>query len=94
ERLRDTNFEDVAMSYGFGGGLQIRVYRSSGINDQGEETVPASFYINLQGRYMLGREAEYLQSGSIQISNGDVTYDVSRSETDLLYFKLGLHIGF
>ena len=94
ERLRDTNFEDVAMSYGFGGGLQIRVYESSGINEQGEETAPATFYINLQGRYMMGREAEYLQSGSIQITNGDVFFDVSRSETDLLYFKLGLHIGF
>ncbi len=94
ERLRDTNFEDVAMSYGIGGGLQLRLYRSSGINEEGEETTPATFYINLQGRYMLGNQAEYLQSGSIQITNGDVTYDISRSETDLLYFKVGLHIGF
>lgn len=94
ERLRDTNFEDTTMSYGYGGGLQIKVYEGTGTNESGEETAPASFYINLSGRYMLGNEAEYLQSGSIQISNGDVTYNVSRSETDLLYFKVGLHIGF
>lgn len=94
ERLRDTNFEDTTMSYGFGGGLQIKIYEGTGTNERGEETAPAVFYINLQGRYMLGNEAEYLQSGSIQLTNGDVVFDVSRSETDLLYFKLGLHIGF
>jgi hypothetical protein len=93
ERLRDTNIEDVAMNYGFGGGLQLRVYRTQ-LENENEDSTPMSIYLNLQGRYMFGQEAEYLQSGSIRIENGDVFYDVSESETDLLYFKLGVVFGF
>lgn len=93
ERLRDRNFSDVAMSYGFGGGLQIRLYQYEQQETEAQASMSA-IYLNLQGRYMFGREAEYLQSGSIQIENGDVTYDVSESETDLLYFKLGVVFAF
>lgn len=28
ERLRDTNFKDTSLSYGFGGGVQIRLYQT------------------------------------------------------------------
>lgn len=95
ERLRDTNFEDVALAYGFGGGLKLRVYQGEvETNSNGGNASAMSIYINLQGRYMFGREAEYLQSGSIRIENSDVFYDISESETDLLYFKLGVVFGF
>jgi hypothetical protein len=95
EVVRDTNFDDVALSYGFGAGLQFRIYQDRGENsDNNGELSPGSVYLNLMSRYMFGREAEYLQSGSIEIENGEVFYDVSESTTDLLYFKLGLIINF
>lgn len=43
---------------------------------------------------MFGREAEYLREGSIIRENGNVTFDVVQSTTDLLYFKLGVTVGF
>lgn len=92
DKLRDTNFEDVALSYGIGAGLQLRVYHDK-VADR-EEISPASVYLTLGSRYMMGREAEYLQQGSIQIENGNVFYDISRSKTDLLYFKFGVVISF
>jgi hypothetical protein len=92
DKLRDTNFEDVALSYGFGAGFQLRVYQDK-VPDR-EETSPAAVYLTLASRYMLGHEAEYLRQGSIQIENGNVFYDVSRSKTDLLYFKFGVVISF
>jgi hypothetical protein len=92
--LRDTNFKDTAFSYGFGAGVQFKVYRDEGKKDGEEESVPYSIYINLMGRYMYGNEAEYLKKGSIILENGSVTYDVIQSTTDLLYFKLGVSVVF
>jgi hypothetical protein len=94
--LRDTNFEDIALSYGFGGGIRIRVFDGSSTVNQSEGFAPTvrSAHINLSGRYLFGREAEYLKKGSISRENGEVFYDIQRSKTDLLYFKLGLGIVF
>jgi hypothetical protein len=92
DKLRDTNFEDIALSYGFGAGIQLRVYQDK-VQDR-EEASPAAIYLTLASRYMLGHEAEYLQQGSISIENGNVFYDVSRSKTDLLYFKFGVVFSF
>lgn len=92
--LRDTNFKDTAFRYGFGGGLQIKVYHDDGSKKEDEQTVPYTIYINLMGRYMYGKEAEYLKEGSIIRENGTVTYDVIKSTTDILYFKLGVAVVF
>lgn len=82
--LRDTNFRDTSLSYGFGAGIQFKVYNVDG----------NSVYVHLNSRYMFGREAEYLREGSIIRENGNVTFDVVQSTTDLLYFKLGVTVGF
>ncbi len=96
DMLRDTNFNDTSLSYGFGAGFQIKVF-----SDEGNQTAasdefsgPYSVYIHLNSRYMFGREAEYLKEGSIIRENGNVTFDVVQSTTDLLYFKLGVTVGF
>ncbi|NBC04640.1 MAG: outer membrane beta-barrel protein [Bacteroidetes bacterium] len=95
EKLSDTNFEDTALSYGFGAGLQIRVWQNRGeVTRSPEDIEPSSVYINLRGRYMFGREAEYLQKGSISTDNGRVTYDVTQSTTNLLHIKIGVGINF
>jgi hypothetical protein len=94
EVVRDTNFEDVTLSYGIGAGLQFRIYQDRGQNDDPDEISPGAVYLNLASRYMLGNEAEYLQQGSIVIEDGQVHYDVSESTTDLLYFKVGIVVAF
>lgn len=95
EILRDTNFEDITLSYGLGAGINLRIYRNP-TADEYDDFTPGSVYLNFSGRYMFGREAEYLQEGSITIDedNGDVFYDVSRSDTNLLYFKIGVVVQF
>lgn len=95
EVLSDTNFEDTALSYGFGAGLQIRLWQRKGeITSTVGDVEPSSVYLNLRGRYMFGREAEYLQKGSVETENGEVTYDVSQSTTDLLHIKIGVGVNF
>ncbi|TVR17592.1 MAG: hypothetical protein EA391_04350 [Balneolaceae bacterium] len=96
ERLRDTNFEDTSLSYGFGAGVQFQLYRDRSTERASDEITPSAVYLTLASRYMFGREAEYLQQGSIEVNTqtGEVFYDVSRSETNLLYFKLGVAISF
>jgi len=95
EKLSDTNFEDTALSYGFGAGLQIRVWQNRReVTRSPEDIEPSSVYINLRGRYMFGREAEYLQKGSISTDNGRVTYDVTQSTTNLLHIKIGVGVNF
>ena len=94
--LRDTNFRDTSLSYGFGAGFQFRVYSDDGSrsSDNDEFSGPYSVYIHFNSRCMFGREAEYLREGSIIRENGNVTFDVVQSKTDLLYFKLGVTVGF
>lgn len=95
EKLSDTNYEDTALSYGFGAGTQIRLWQRKGeITKTAGDIEPSSVYLNLRARYMFGREAEYLQKGSIRTDNGQVTYDVSESATDLLHIKLGVVVNF
>ncbi|MDZ7718708.1 MAG: outer membrane beta-barrel protein [Balneolaceae bacterium] len=95
EKLSDTNFEDTALSYGFGAGLQIRLWQKRDEVTQAPDDIePSSVYMNLRGRYMFGREAEYLQKGSISTDNGRVTYDVTQSATNLLHLKIGVGVNF
>ncbi len=84
-----TNFDDTAVSYGFGGGVQIQVYDGANNPD-----APAAVYIELGGRYLLGGEADYLKEGSIRRENGRVAFDVTRSRTDLMTVNLGVGIRF
>lgn len=80
----DTNFDDTTLSYGIGPGIKIKV--SS--NEQRQ------ILINLKTRYLFGGDASYLQPGSIEVINGDLSFDESRSETDLLTIHLGLSFKF
>lgn len=92
----DTNFRDTALSYGFGGGLQFRIYTDDGTrnaNNNNGNTTPYSVYLTVSGRYMIGNEAEYLRQGSIEIVDGEAFYDVQRSDTDLLHLKIGIAVS-
>ncbi len=79
-----TNFDDFAWSYGVGFGVNIEVIE--GGSGRG--------FINLGGRYLLGGEAEYLLEGSITETAAGLTYDVSRSETDMFMAQIGFTYQF
>ena len=78
------NFDDFTWSYGFGGGLKIKL-----TEDLEDFT---SLYLDLNARYILGTEAEYLREGDIFVNqtNGNVTYLVSKSKTDLMTISVGV----
>ncbi len=79
-----TNFDDAALSYGVGGGLDFEIHRGH----------RKSVFINVGARYLFGSEAEYLKEGSIERRNGQVFFTTERSETDLLITQLGITLKF
>jgi hypothetical protein len=87
--LRDTNFEDTALSYGLGAGVQLKLFETAGNEEMNR---PARAYLVLQGRYLLGDEAEYLNS--LSTDNGNVIYDIRQSRTNLVYIQIGLTFTF
>ena len=89
EVASSTNFDDLAWSYGAGGGFLIQVYSS----DNPEDKV-GSVFIDLKARYLYGSEAEYLKEGSVAIDNGKVIYNTSKSKTDLLTAHIGAVVYF
>lgn len=85
---RSTNFDDSALSYGLGGGVQMRV------GGGGLEGGPQGVYVDLGVRYLLGTQAQYLKEGSIRREGTNITFDVSESETNLLVFQIGVTFKF
>lgn len=80
--FESTNFDAFTWSYGFGGGLLIKV--SQGLGDVTE------LFIDLKARYIYGTEAEYLKEGSVRIVNGRALYDVQKSQTSIMTINLGV----
>jgi len=84
EVATSTNLDDFAWSYGAGGGVLILL--SSG--EEGDDV--GSLFLDLKARYLFGSEAEYLKEGSVIVSGGNVTYQVTKSKTDLLTVHAGV----
>ena len=84
EVASSTNFDDFAWSYGGGGGILILLSSGDGEDDIG------SLFLDIKARYLFGSEAEYLKEGSVIVSNGKVTYQVSKSKTDLITAHIGV----
>ncbi|MBD3236068.1 MAG: hypothetical protein GF330_05150 [Candidatus Eisenbacteria bacterium] len=99
-----TNSDDTALSYGIGGGLQVRVHSKTvpcgeaekQAAEAGELFAGGQFNIYVTGGawYLLGGEAEYLKEGSIRRENGAVIYDLSKSSTDVLMIYLGVTLSY
>ena len=87
---RSTNFDDFALSYGIGGGIDIDVYRPG----PDKKTELSAVAIRIGAQYLLGSEADYLQEGSIRRTNGSLTFDVDRSRTTFLEPYLGVSVHF
>ena len=88
EITRSTNFEDTALSYGFGGGVKINLFTPTGNNG------PGGVHLDVGARYLIGKEAEYLKEGSIRREGGRVTFDVTNSDTTMLLVHFGIGVTF
>jgi hypothetical protein len=81
----DENSSDAALSYGLGGGFDVRLYSGDGF--QVRAVVGA--------RYLFGEKAEYVIPSSVRIIDADtVAFETTQSRTDLLTTHAGLVIHF
>ena len=86
EELTSTkNLSDLVFSYGFGGGVQVRLGRVGRNGDISLDT---------KVRYLRGSRAEYLKEGSIRRENGSVFFDVLSSRTDVVAVQIGVSFRF
>ena len=91
EVVSSTNFDDLTLSYGIGGGLMFKLVDigapGPGLNIMG-------ILLDIKVRYLYGGEAEYLKKGSIRRENAKVFYDATKSKTDLMLYQLGIVFSF
>jgi opacity protein-like surface antigen len=85
-----TNSDDNTFAYGLGGGTLIKVHDGTN-NTSGK---PLQVYVDLNFRYTLGGEADYLKEGSIRRAGGTVIYDITRSRTDISTAHIGVVVIF
>lgn len=84
--FESTNMDAFTWSYGFGGGMLIKLKENIGSI--------STLFLDIKARYIFGTEAEYLKEGSVSISNGRAYYDVQKSKTDLLTINVGVVVYF
>ena len=90
-----TNASDTAFSYGFGGGIQVKLTTLE--DEAGDPSGDLSFFIN--ARYLMGSSAKYLKEGSITFSNPEdgpvqTSFNWSNSMTDLIQINIGIQVKF
>jgi hypothetical protein len=85
ELASTTNFSDFTFSYGFGGGVQVRLAALGNNNE---------VLLDTKLRYLRGSRAEYLKEGSIRRDSGGVSFDVLSSRTDVVGFQVGVTFRF
>jgi len=86
------NLDDITFGYGIGGGVMIRIWNTS--EEKTQRIKLQTVFIDLGLRYLKGGSAEYLKEGSIEISNGNVNYDIKKSTTDILTIHVGASFAF
>lgn len=88
-----TNFDDFAFTYGGGAGVMIHVYdgrKNRTKYNRGIRTVS----IDLRLRYMDGSRADYLKHGAVTRDSGNVSLNITSSETNLVTAFIGAAIEF
>jgi len=81
---------DLAFSYGAGGGLMIEVYSSQKSGEGG----PVVLSVDMAIKYLKGGKAEYLKEGSIFLDNDKALYTAECSITDLVTGYVGVSFSF
>lgn len=83
----DVEFDDIVWSGGVGAGLTIPLVSTGAAK-------PKGLFLDLGMRYIFSGKAEYIKEGDLHIRNGEQTYDITRSRTDMFQFKLGITLMF
>jgi hypothetical protein len=90
-----TNFDDFALCYGLGGGTLINIFEKHVPAANNRRDFTYSYSLDLKALYLVGGKAGYIKSGSISIENdGDIVFDVSKSNTDMLLLSAGFVFEF
>lgn len=85
-----TLLSSVVPSVGLGGGLKCRLAQfNSGRKGTGSRL---GLFLDLQGRYLIGGRARYLEPGSMALEGDRLVYDIHRSRTDFFCLSLGLSL--
>lgn len=82
------NFDDLVLSYGAGGGVQVQLFKKP-LGLDGRLT---SVSINLGVRYLFGPVATYLGTESLRLTDRGLTFVPVRSRTDLLVPQVGIQL--
>ena len=88
--IGSTNQDDYTLSYGFGAGLDVQLWRGP----MGEDQRVGRVYLTMGARYLRSGEAEYLREGDIRRENGKVYFETTRSRVDTIQPRLGVTIAF
>ena len=86
------NHQDLAFSYGLGGGVMLLVHGKEEASEWGRER--GEMLIDFRVRYSLGGEVTYLKKGSITRENGAASIDPLHSRTDLMTYQVGVVFNF
>ena len=94
EVASSTNLDDFAFSYGGGAGVLVVLAHFDSENPPDNDDDFKEFLLDVRCRYLVGSEAEYLKEGSIRRVSGQVVYDISKSQTNLLTIQIGIAVRF
>ncbi|HVZ37647.1 MAG TPA: outer membrane beta-barrel protein [Candidatus Kapabacteria bacterium] len=86
-----TNKSNIVFAYGARAGIMVPVYQCEGATC---EDGCSAVMIDIGAGYMHGATGEYLRDGGIHRDNGNVTYDITSSETNLITGHLGVVVQF
>jgi hypothetical protein len=87
----DVNHDDVAFTYGLGGGVMIKFAE---IRSGEGKTHVTELFVDLRVRYIFGGRLQYLRKGSVIIEDQQVTYLVYESRSNLFTLQIGLGMNF
>jgi hypothetical protein len=91
EIASDINFDDGALAFGAGAGMEIRLGRGwRGVHGVRRP----EYFLDIKVRYLAGGTAQYLRKGSIVYDGGEVTYLYNESKTNLVSAQIGLSASF
>lgn len=83
-----SRFDDLALSYGAGGGIDVRVFTGPiGWDDR-----PGTLSVNVGVRYLFGSESSYMTDETLHWEGGRLTLATVRSRTDLVVPHLGVRV--
>jgi len=85
------NFDDIALCCAIGGGLMFNIFEK--VVEPKDELKGFTYRIRIDAKalYVYGGKAGYLKEGAIFVNDeGEITYDISKSRTDMLTLQLGV----